>query len=263
MLLFQYIVFFRGSGMTIDEFERDNKHLADQMRDCCQENMYHFDREKRSFNNVLEHTDKVVKSMHNQLFYMHENDIGKEILDISAIMHDIGKPMTAAFRTVDDTWFDSQRTMMNRLGHVQTKEELSAFLKMEIKKSIKTFYGHDMESTALADQILRVYPSEVREKSVILIHAHQHQLPPASKSRSMRRYVRRIGGIQMMDYLLALQKADCMGQNYSERIADIIDWENEFHSFPEYREYVRIGCDALAINTIQDIYSSTMKKATF
>lgn len=97
----------------------------------------------------------------------------------AALLHDIGKP--GSF-TVDEAG----------VGH---------------------FYGHPQRSAQLADAILRrlKFDTASREQIVTLVQAHDQPILP--ERRCLKRLLNRLGGAEPLRRLLALHRADTLGQS--------------------------------------------------
>lgn len=116
-----------------------------------------------------------------------ENAPKNEIVRLAALFHDIGK--------------------------VDTKETIDG---------IDTFYNHHIVSTDIAKEILKRmnFSNEIKNEVLELVCLHNRQIPATSKS--VRRLLSKLE-YTSLDNLLALKKADILGQNpeYLYRISDL------------------------------------------
>lgn len=96
----------------------------------------------------------------------------------AALLHDIGKP--ACF-TQDP----------NGVGH---------------------FYGHAQKSCELAGALLRRLRMDTATRSRVLALVQYHDLPLAPDKKQLRRLLNRLGGEEPLRQLIALHRADTMGQ---------------------------------------------------
>ena len=102
-----------------------------------------------------------------------------EILRLTMLLHDIGKP---SCKSTDE-------------------------------KGIDHFYGHPAAGAKLADQMLRAlkFDNKTRERVGILVEHHDVQIP--CQDRSIRRWMGRLG-TETFFQLLEVKRADGMGQDY-------------------------------------------------
>lgn len=123
-------------------------------------------------------------------------------LRLSALFHDIGKPLTF---TKDE----------NGIGH---------------------FYGHDKLSVTMAKSILQRWKSsnELIEKVTILIDKHMSQHDNIGE-KGLKRLIAKTGEEDIFN-LLELQKSDRLCSNSNSDIADLLERENKIKEILENKE---------------------------
>jgi tRNA nucleotidyltransferase (CCA-adding enzyme) len=101
-------------------------------------------------------------------------DVTRPTVRLAALLHDIGKPATL------------------QEGH---------------------FPGHDAEGARMAERILRelAFPRQEIDRVVLLVAQHMFNYSSAWSDAAVRRFMRRVGGVEAIDDLLALREADNVG----------------------------------------------------
>lgn len=102
------------------------------------------------------------------------------ILRLAALFHDLGKPSCQAIK----------------------------------EDGVSTFYNHEIESTHIAEKILKrfKFPTAVIERVLHLIKNHMFHYESVWSNAAVRRFIARIGTENLSD-LFALREADCYGMS--------------------------------------------------
>ncbi len=126
-------------------------------------------------------------------------------LRLAALFHDFEKP--SCF-TIDD----------NNVGH---------------------FYGHDEKSSITADLILKQlhYPYKLIDKVVKLIYYHDYKL--VNDEKKLLKFISKFG-IEDIDLLMGLKRADVLGQNleFIDRIYELDEIEKKIYYLIDSKKFI-------------------------